>query len=336
MIARFHILLPYAFTIPENEQYSVYEYEINGYNVGVYMPERSDVADSHTKVKNIKIDGVDAYSGDLLRIDFRKDSFDRKITNVGKADVICDPPIELIKDVANDFLSRLRYVTGGSKIKLLEFPFSSWGLKYLNDDGSDLPEEQGKVTGRGMRKYLFSFMGINSSVWEDVHSLEPFKPLPVWKTLLLDADALLPEVGPAIVLTFTALEVFITKTLDDVAKFGEIDDSLWEWINGRGISKSPNIEDKYTFLSSYLMGRSIKDDNNLWESFISLRKARNTFAHTGVSKVDGVEVTSEKVREFIVKASEIITFVKDGLSIDLHWPEFSNEMRVEAIQELMK
>lgn len=336
MLARVHILLPYALTVPEHEKYHVYEYEIRGYNVRVYMPERSDRADTHNDAENITINGNKAFNADVLRIDFKKEDFERKEENTGKKEITCDPPVDLIKDVANDFLSRLRYVTNGSKIKQLEFPFTSWGLRYLNDDGTELPEEQGLLRGRGMRNFQFSFVAVNNKVWEDVHSLEPFQPLPVWKNLLLDAEALLPEVGPAIVLTFTSLEVFISTTLDDIVKAGKIDGSLWEWINGRGPLKDPSIEEKYDFLSRYLIGKSIKENNNVWESFKHLRKARNSFAHDGISKVGDAEVTPDKAREFIMKANEIINYIKDGLSEELHWPEFKHNIEVSFTQAIVK
>ena len=85
-------------------------------------------------------------------------------------------------------------------------------------------------TQRAIRKkFQFSHIALNKEVWEDIHSISPGENLPVWKTLLLDADSVFPEIGPAIILTFTALEVFISKTLDDIARTSEINNDLWDW-----------------------------------------------------------------------------------------------------------
>jgi hypothetical protein len=254
MLARVHILLPYAFTVPEGETYPIYEYKEEGYNIRIYPPERSEKADRCTDAENIAINGVKAFNADVLRIDFQKDQFDRA------EGAECDPPVELIKKVANAFLARLRYVTNASRVKLIEFPHASWNVTYLNDDGTELQEEKGLVRGRGVRKFEFSFVAINKDIWNDIHSLEPYQKLPVWKNLLLDADAVLPDVGPAVVLTFTALEVFISKLLDDLALSGKIDQELWGWINRRGYLKDLSIEERYDFLCRHLIGKSIKDN----------------------------------------------------------------------------
>ena len=336
MLARVHILLPYALIVPEHEKYTVYAYDINGYRTRIYMPERSDRVDTHNDAENITLNGNKAFNADVLRIDFQKDDFERKLENTGENEFTCDPPVDLIKDIANDFLRRLRYVTNGSKIKLLEFPSTNWTLRYLNDDGSELDKEEGLLRGRGARKFQFSFVAVNNDIWDNIHSLQPFQPIPVWKNLLLDADSILPEVGPAIVLTFTALEVFISKNLDDIVATGKIDGSLWKWINERGPLKDPSIEEKYDFLSRYLIGKSIKEDNKMWESFKHLRKARNSFAHSGISKVNETEVTPDKAREFIVKANEVINFVKEGLAEELQWPEFKHSIEVSFTKALVK
>jgi hypothetical protein len=242
MLARVNILLPYTLTVPEQEKFSIYEYEMEGFRVRFFPPKRSERSDSYTDVENITINGENAFSADVLCIDFHKDDFDRTENSE------YDPPLELIKTVANDFLARLRYVANAANVKLIEFPFTSWGLTYLNDDGTDLPEEKGIMRGRGMRAFQFSFVGLNKDVWEDIHKLKPHQPLPVWKSLLLDADSLLPEIGPAVVLTFTALEVFISKTLDDLSLSSDIDNDLWHWINNRGYLKNPSIEERYDYL----------------------------------------------------------------------------------------
>ena len=40
MIARLFVLLPFSLTVPEGEQFPVYEYEDDGYRIRVYPPGR--------------------------------------------------------------------------------------------------------------------------------------------------------------------------------------------------------------------------------------------------------------------------------------------------------
>lgn len=324
MLARVHILLPYAFSIPEGETYPIYEYAEQEYGVRVYPPERSEAANQHDA---LTINDIKAFNADVLRIDFQKEFFDR----TEAADL--DPPVELIKRVANDFLTRLRYVANASKVKLVEFPLGSWNVAYLNDDGTELPEEKGLVRGKGMRKFQYSFVIVNEEVWNNAHSID-LSQVPVWKNLLLDAEAALPDVGPAVVLTFTALEVFISKLLDDLAAKEKVNEELWAWINGRGYLKDPSIEERYDFLSHHLIGKSIKSKNDLWEPFKHLRAARNSFAHDGIAKVGNEIVTADRARGFIRKAIEIINFIKNELPEKLRWPEFEHKIKIKFTQAL--
>ena len=328
MLARVHILLPYAFTVPDKETYPIYEYKIEEYRVRIFPPETSERADRYTDADDIVINGIKAFNADILRVDFQKSDFNRTKTSE------CDPPVELIKNVANDFLARLRYVANASNISLITFPSTSWDVTYLNDDETELPEEKGLVRKRGARKFQFSYAILNKDIWEDVHSLAPHQPLPVWKDLLLDADAILPNVGPAVVLTFTALEVFISRMLDGLAASGKVEHDLWAWINNRGYLKDPSIEERFDFLSRHLIGKSIKENGGLWEHFKHLRKARNSFVHDGVARVGDQIVTEDQARNFIRQANEIISVIKKELPEELRWPEFKHAIQIQFSKAL--
>ena len=331
MIARFYIQLPFALTIPENEPYTVYVYKSGPYNIKFFFPVRGEKADSYFDADNIKLSGKKAFNADILRIDFQKKSFNRK------KDSEDDPPIDLVETVANNFLARLRYVTNASRVKLIKLSNLNWSSTYLTDNESQLRNDKRYIRGRGMRKYEFSYIVLNKQIWDNIHSIQPDYALPVWKTLLLDAGSILPEIGPAIILTFTALEVFISKTLDDIVATKRFDNDFWEWVNNRGFFlKNPTIEEKYDFLSRHLIGKSIKDNKELWESFKHLQKARNSFAHTGVAMIGNEIVTEEKARNFIDKANEIIELLKNELPQKLRWPEFKNEVKLEFSQVIFK
>lgn len=286
------------------------------------------MANRYSSADSMKMDGKPAMSADVLHIDFQTKRFNRKV------DAQVDPPPELIEEIANDFLARLRYVTNASKIKLIKLSNLNWSCTYLKDDGTELRKNKRYICGRGVRKFVFSYVALDKQIWEDIHSIPPGYEFPVWKTLLLDAASILPETGPAIILTFTALEVFISKILDSVAKYNKIDRDFWGWVNSRGYLKEPSIEEKYNFLSLHIIGKSIKENNDLWEAFKHLRKARNSFAHTGVAMIGDELVTEEKTRFFIRKAKEIIDFIKKEIPEELRWLEFKHGVQMEIIQAL--
>lgn len=325
MIAKVTIQLPYSLTIPENEIFNIYSYTYLGYEIRIYPPVRSEHAYKYSDSENVTINGIKSFNADTLLIIFKKHEFDRSRSGQ------FDPPLKLIYDVANDFLKRLRYVTNASQIKPVDVKFANLFTSYLNDDESELPKDETLVKGRGTQKYFLQIVAFNKEVWTDIHSLIPFQELPIWKNLLLDANAILPDVGPSIVLTFTALEVFISKTLDDIASHKKVDNELWQWINDRNFFlKEPSIEEQFDFLSKYLIGKSIKENPKLWEAFKDLQKARNSFAHGGVPKIKQEIIDEDKARDFIVKAYQIINFLKEALPQELQWQDFKQNIKVEA------
>jgi hypothetical protein len=331
MIARAYILLPFCVTIPEFEEFNVYSYGLNGYEIRIYPLLQSENASKYSDCDNMKIDGIKAFNADILPIYFYKENFDRSQT----ADF--DPPLALIECVANDFLARLRYVAGAFKVKPLQLSTTSINITYLNNDESELTKEKGQVVGRGTQEYTFSFVAIRKQVWADIHSLQPFRELPIWKNLLLDATDVLPQIGPSIVLVFTALEVFISKTLDAIAEYKKADIELWKWINNRKFFlKDPSMEEQFDFLSNHFIGKSLKDDSKLWEAFKNIQSARNSFAHNGIAKFGDTIVDQKQAQNFIVKAYEIINYIKDNLPQELLWPEFKYDIKLEGTIPLFK
>lgn len=325
MLAKVNILLPFAVTMPENESFDVYSYFIENYEIRIYPFLRSEKADLYSDADEIKMDGIPAFNADILQIVFKKDNFTRE------PDLEFDPPMKLISEVANEFLSRFRYVTGSSQIKLIDTSKTSISVMYTNDEGEELEKEGNSVKGKVAVGIRFLSIGLNKNVWNDIHSVNPFTPIPIWKNLLLDAKGIMPEIGPAIVLTFTALEVFISKILNDISKFKNVDPQLWEWINNRGFNlKNPSLEEQYDFLSKHFIGKSLKENKKLWEAFKNLQSARNSFAHKGIASLGGKEVDEIKAHEFISKTEEIINFVKLNLPSELQWTEYKQMINFES------
>ena len=149
------------------------------------------------------------------------------------------------------------------------------------------------MRGRGTFHFHFSYAAVTKEIWDEVFELPFDYEPPSWVPLLLDAQDLLPRIGPAIVIAFTALEVAVSKLLDDLADSSPIPEDIWRWINSRSLDQQPSLVDQFGDLLRILTGHSLKDDNALWESFLNLRRARNTFVHDGVAKNLGGNVVTE-------------------------------------------
>lgn len=330
MIARLFVILPFSVTIPEGEQFKIYEYIDDGYKIRFYPLQKSTEPAEQFEYDELRINGISAFQANALRIDFLKDDFERK---EGSA---CDPSYSLISRTVNSFLLRLRFVTRGSKIRPINFPMASWRMQYLNDDESELKEEKGFMRGRGGRKFQFSWITLNSDIWDNLNTLSPDYTPPQWDSLLLDADSALPEVGPAIVLASTALEVFISHILNELAKESSIPADLWDWINNRRFwLKEPDTGEQFDDLLKILLGTSLKENNDLWEGFKNLKDARNSFVHQGEASIGNNPVSDVDARKLVIKAIEIIKFIKEKLPAKLQWPEFKHSLKVEVIKKLM-
>lgn len=329
MIAKVNILLPYSIIAPEKEPFDTIIYDYAGYKVRFYPFGQSENADKFSPIESATINGEKAVNVDVLQISFNKEHFDRKVTTD------FDPPLKLIEEVANDFLSRLRYVTNAHKIKILNIDSTTLSIRYLNNDESELIQEEGFARGKTRGRINVEIPGISKEIWSDVSSMLPTQLLPAWKHLLLDAKSILPEIGPSIILTFTALEVFISTILNEITIYKKVNDELWQWINNRGPLKDPSIDEQFDKLSKYFIGKSLKENDKLWEVFKNLRTARNSFAHTGIPKIGNLVVDETKARQFIIQALEITKFFRDNLPTELRWPEYNHDTKFEATLKLI-
>jgi hypothetical protein len=329
MLARLHVLLPFRLTIPDGEQYTIYEYIDDGYIVRVFPPGRSDQQYPPEGFGDLKLNGSPAFQADALRIDFQKESFNRT------KGLVFDPPEEVVRRAVNSFLIRLRHVTRAAGIRLIDFPGATWRISYLNDDESELEKDETFVRGRGGLQRSLSFIALTKAVWTDMHGLPADHEPPPWEDLLLDAQGDLPRIGPAMVLAATALEVFISWALDQLAAKGSVSVDLWRWINERGnYLREPTVEEQFDALLMFLSGHSLKAENRLWVSFIQLKNARNSFVHEGRASIGGVPVSIEAARKLVTTASEIVTKVREWLPVDLQWPVFNHVVQIEAVMKL--
>lgn len=300
MIARLQVQLPFKISVPDGQTYNLYYYELGPYLVRVLPPLRSKtltVDHDH----QVFLNGIKAFSADIVRVDFVKDSFDRCVVSPD------DPPLPLMEEAVNSFLRRLRHAAKAPKIHAIKLYETTWRLEYLNDEGTLLEAEHGFITMTGAIRWNFAFSALTKEVWEDIHQLSPdYEPNP-WDELLLDAQREMPNIGAGIVLAATALEVFISRILDRLA------DSLLKMFTGH----------------------SLKEEKALWESFVNLKGARNNFVHEGILQIGKVQVVDEAMaKKLINSASAIILKIRDWLPSDLLWPTFRTRIEIQILKRI--
>jgi hypothetical protein len=326
MIARLHVAVPFNMAVPEGVEFKLYTYEDEGYSVTVFPPTHTDQPMTGTVPDGVKVDGAAGFFANGLTIKFHKETFDRS------RNVLYDPPLPLMIWAVNSFLARLRYVTRGQMVHLVNTLPAPWRLRYLNDDETELEEDPELCRGRGALAVRWSQVGINASTWEQVHSLAPDFKAPVWDDLRLDALAALPSVGTAIVLAFASLETFIAQILDALASRSALPPELWKWINDRGnFLKEPTTEEQFDVLLRLFTGHSLKDDGALWEAFRNLKEARNAFVHEGVAAIGKGKkpVAEAEATQLVSRVDQIIKWVRQWLPDDVKWPEFAPIIAVE-------
>jgi|SRR5688572_4355424 len=162
MIARVFILLPFDLFISESDELPTLEESVSGYRIRFYPPqhvvERPDPlatamapADALATIgparfsDSVLVNGKKTARANVLVMDFFNPEFNRDIG----PDVpdIRDPDPTLIFAIANSLLARIRVHARIPNIKPLESSYVPFQVRYLTDDGEDLPKEEGKFRG---------------------------------------------------------------------------------------------------------------------------------------------------------------------------------------------
>jgi len=324
MLAVLHIGLPFSLLVPAETEYLLHPSELDGCQVIIEPPGRSDRPVAPEVPERILVNGKPAIVADLITITFRRESFDRR------ADSDIDPSIGTINAVLRSFLDRLKFVARAPQVRAIEFPLCPWYLRYLTDDRAELEKQDGLIRGRGTMKFAFSGIACDPALWNHVFSLPPQFESPPWHTLLVDSRGALQHVGTAVVLAATALEVFISDALHKVAVESAVPGPLWNWITDRGDwQKEPSVDEQYSVLLQVLCGHSLKDEIELWDAFKHLRKARNSFVHEGVAKVGKKPLQSSEALALIERAEQIVATVREWLPEKHRWPTFEHSVQVE-------
>ena len=278
--------------------------------------------------EELLVNGRKVAQVNILTLDFIKTDFDRS----NSPGTPLDPEPELAFQVANDFLRRVRAYSRAFQITPVVVGRDSWWFRYLTDDERELEPEAGKVRGKGGGVVTIGFPAVTPDILQMVadrwESAEPYG----WDFLLLDARALLPDVGSAVVMAAAALETFIAWALNILHDGQPLPNGLWHWINNRDHwTKNPSGSDEFDVLLRVLAGRSLKDDEPaLWKDYMELRQARNRLAHDGVATVGGRPVEPEKARQLIDAAEKVVAWVEALL------PEVHRRVRTAAVGPFLR
>lgn len=282
------------------------------------------------------INGIPTIQANMLQVDFHKDDFDRRPLDP-QSGVVGDPSDELIFELMNGVLSILRSVTQASGVKPLTSDDTHWRLDYLTDEFEELPHDGVNIRRRFGATFRWQVCAVTQEVWDKVQTTDPERRPPNWEILILDAESLLPDVGPSLVLAATTLETLISITLDHLAAESDLPTELWQWINERGgdYRKEPSVGEQFDILLKVLANKSLKEESRLWEGFQNLRNARNSFVHEGKATIGRQEVTKDQAYDLVGRAKEIVSWLEPLLPSDWHRPILNTNIELELTKMIV-
>lgn len=351
MIAKFSILLPFEFLRSYDVDLPAWTLERDGCHVQVLAPVQSaarsaNVAHGDITPENIRelvkpstrakpsndifMNNATTVVVDLLQVLFRKNG-DFKREPVPFIDTGDDTPtFPLAIEIANEFLSRFRMLTGDFRTRDLIPERTLAVLEYLGDDERPVAEDPTKLRGAANHYANTRLNPLPPHVWEAVRTTTVATNGRAWDGLLLDAVGLLPDVGPALVLAATSLETLIADALDKLsAKASAVPQPLWTWINDRGdYRKEPSVLDQYDALLKVFTGRSLRDEADLWEALRNIKDARNSFVHEGKALIGKRGASLADARSLLAKAERIVQWVEALLPVTARRPRLTQTIRI--------
>jgi len=324
MIARIAVHLPQSLWLQETAHFETLTSEHAGERVVIHPPlqcsfEVRPDSEGNFNVNNIyrmlspvanervypfvRMDGQLVKHANLLQVDVIGRGFRRE------SGAPPDPPNEFVEQVVMNLAARIRYTIGAPTFREFRLLETFWTVRYLEDDGADLPEEMGLVRGRVHAPFKFQFTGLGASSWAAVRKQSfQFQPH-LWERLYLDALFLLPEVGPALTLAISAVETATDQMIEDrvSSKPGEAE----KLISGNRLSQ------RLDKVSKRIAGVSLKDNSTLWTAFDRLRRARNMAAHEGQPILDGVVINDLVAQQMILESRSILDWVENLMRPEL-------------------
>jgi len=351
VIAKFSILLPFEFLRTNGVDLPPWTLERAGCQVQVLAPVQSvarsaNVAAGDIAPENIRklvrpsenpqpssqifMNHASVVVVDLLQVVFMKSGDFSRDRNAFVDDVRDAPTFPLAIDIANEFLSRFRMLTGDFRIRNLIAARTLAVLEYLGDDGQRVSKDPSKLSGAANHYANTRLNPLPPHVWDAVRTTTAVADARAWDGLLLDAVGLLPDVGPALVLAATSLETLISEALDYLSSASSVvPQLLWTWINDRGdYRKEPSVLDQYDTLLKVLTGRSLRDETELWEALRNIKDARNSFVHKGKALVGKRDVSLADARALLAKAERIVQWVELFLPETARRPRLTQTIKI--------
>src|SRR5207247_889140 len=113
----------------------------------------------------VTIDGRASFRANALQIDVLKTDFDRRAPAPG-FDGADDPSVDMLFEVANSLIYRLRSVIRASGIYPVVKQNSCWRIEFLTDAGEPLPPEPGLARARNGGAFAFSMTPLVEAIWQ--------------------------------------------------------------------------------------------------------------------------------------------------------------------------
>lgn len=346
MLARFRVLLPFAFHIPFDAGLDPASFDFEEYRVTVYPPMQANVDSSvadvtseipildaianldaarlTTPTKAVMVNGKETVTANLLQIDFiAARDFERPRGGSART----DPPVDLFFQLANQLIQTIRSFASLPNVRPLNSDsILGWRIEYLTDEGEQLNKDPDKSRSvqSGVTRWRTNV--ITKEVWKNAaHDFRNFEPY-VWDSLLLDAYAQADDVDAAIVLANAALESAIDFALEMLARESSVSRQSFDWLINRSgdYIRQPSVKEKFDELLFLISGHSLeKEKSDLWESLKDLRCARNSMVHRGKAVLKKGKKATEKdvdvtlAKELLGKAKEIIDWLESLLLADI-------------------
>jgi hypothetical protein len=101
-------------------------------------------------------------------------------------------------------------------------------------------------------------------------------------------------------------------------------------------TKDPSTAEQLDILAKAMTGKSLKDDQRLWEGFRHLREARNRFVHEGRATLGrpAIPIDSSKASELVQNAESIVDWLGNLLPQAERRPRFESPTRVTVAKLL--
>lgn len=252
MLARFRVLLPFAFHIPFDAELDPASFDFEDYRATVYPPMQANVDSSvadvssdipfldaianldaarlTTPTKTVMVNGKETVTANLLQIDFIAARDFERLRGSTKT----DPPVDLFFQLASELTQKIRSFASLPHVRPLNSSNAlGWRIDYLTDEGEQLDKDPDKSRSvqSGVTRWRTNVITqeVLKNAAHDFRSFEPY----VWDSLLLDAYAQAGDVNAAIVLANAALESAIDFALETLARESAVSRQSFDWLINR-------------------------------------------------------------------------------------------------------